>query len=85
MTTHRHAPPGGGLLTIAEAADHLGVSRRTLERRIAAGALAVFRDGRIVRVSAIELRRYVAAQTVRSVSGGAPRPAGDPVPRRLWD
>ena len=85
MTTRRHSPPAGGLLTIAEAAEHLGVSRRTLERRIAAGALAVFRDGGIVRVSAIELRQYVAAQTVRSVSGGAPRPAGGSPPHRLWD
>lgn len=85
MTTHRHPPLEGALLTIAEAADHLGVSRRTLERRIAVGALAVFRDGGIVRVSATELRRYVAAQTVRSVSGAAPRAAGDSPPHRLWD
>ncbi|MFN8122846.1 MAG: helix-turn-helix domain-containing protein [Thermoleophilia bacterium] len=85
MTTHRHAPFDGALLTIAEAAEHLGVSRRTLERRIAAGALAVFRDGSVVRIAGVELRRYVAAHTARRPTAGDPSSAPRTLPRRLWD
>lgn len=77
------------LLTLPEAAEELRCSRRTLERRIAAGELAVFRDGRRVAVPADVLRRYLAERTVMtsSSSGGAKRMAGRPLPqgRRLWD
>ena len=85
MATHRHAPLEGALFTIAEAAEHLGVSRRTLERRIAAGALAVFRDGNVVRIAGAELRRYVAAHTARRTTASEPRSAPRTLPRRLWD
>lgn len=85
MATHSHPPLESALLTIAEAAEHLGVSRRTLERRIAAGALAVFRDGSVVRVPGAELRRYVAAHTARRSSAGDHHGAPKTLPRRLWD
>jgi excisionase family DNA binding protein len=53
------------LLTVGEAAIELGVSARTVQRRIAAGALRAFKDGRLVRVDRLELARYVAAHTAR--------------------
>jgi len=46
-----------GIVALNEAARLLGMSRRTLDRRIAAGALRVFRDGRIVGVPSDELAR----------------------------
>jgi excisionase family DNA binding protein len=84
-----------GLLTIAAAAAELGVSPRTLRRRIAAGELPVFRDGGIVRVSRADLIRYVASKTRRSARPdgqerfpGAGRGPGSPGPlapvERLW-
>lgn len=38
------------LLTLAEVSEVIGCSIKTVRRRIAAGALRVFRDGRLVRV-----------------------------------
>jgi excisionase family DNA binding protein len=77
------------LLRIEDAAKVLGVSVSTVKRRIEACELAVFRDGRVVRLRESELRRYVAAKTA-----ARPRPDGEPVvvvrrrrrPRqRLWE
>jgi excisionase family DNA binding protein len=59
------------LLTLAEAAEHLGCSPTTLKRRIAAGELAVFRDGRLVRVRQPDLDRYVAERVARSAPAAA--------------
>ena len=50
------------LLPLAEAAEVLGCSMKTLRRRIAAGELPVIRDGRLVRVHPTDLARYVAAR-----------------------
>lgn len=36
-----------------------------MQRRIGAGALRVFRDGRVVRIDRLELARYVAARTAK--------------------
>ena len=74
------------LLTLDDAARALGVSRRTLERRIAAGRIAAFRDGGVVRVGSAELQRYVASSTNRVstngdlVIGGRRLPPGE----KLW-
>lgn len=48
------------LLTVSETAEHLGVSVKTVRRRIEAGELPVIRDGRLVRVHPEDLYRYVA-------------------------
>ena len=64
------------------------MSRRTLDRRIAAGAIAVFRDGRIVAVPAAEVSRYIATHLVRRAPGrhGVARAARLMRPgERLWD
>jgi excisionase family DNA binding protein len=79
------------LLTVGEAALELGVSSRTVQRRIAAGALRAFKDGRLVRVDRLELARYVAAHTARPAARAvtargrpaAPAASGDRV-ERLW-
>jgi excisionase family DNA binding protein len=76
------------LLRLDDAARALGMSRRTLDRRIAAGAIAVFRDGRIVGVPAAEVSRYIATHLVRGAPGrrGAMRAAQVMRPgERLWD
>ncbi len=78
----------GGLLPLNDAAAMLGMSRRTLDRRIAAGEIAVFRDRRIVAVPATEIARYVAAHVARAASAGRRRSRPAPVlapGERLWD
>jgi excisionase family DNA binding protein len=59
------------LLKLDEAARVLCCSVRTLRRRIAAGALPVFRDGRLVRVPERALIAYVTARTL------GPQPQGE--------
>jgi excisionase family DNA binding protein len=52
------------LLTLREVSAILGVSLKTLQRRIAAGELPVIRDGRVVRVHPQDLARFVASRRV---------------------
>lgn len=74
------------LLTLREAAAVLGCGLTSIKRRVAAGQLPVFRDGRIVRVRERDLARFVAERVQRRVPA-APRPAGCDLPAegRLWD
>ena len=82
------------LLTLTEAAELLGVSRRTLGRRIACGALPVFRDGpRLMRVSRSDLETYVRCHTMALVDLAVPArvqrialpPSSVATSGRLWD
>jgi excisionase family DNA binding protein len=76
------------LVGLDEAAEMLGMSRRTLERRIAAGEIAVFRDRRIVAIPSAEITRYVAERVARRGSVREGRSAALPslAPgERLWD
>jgi excisionase family DNA binding protein len=76
------------LLTLAEAADRLGCSTRTLRRRIDDGSLPAFRDGGLVRVREADLERYVAANVTRvALARSGVRAAGVVLPAgaRLWD
>ena len=57
------------LLTIAEAAELLGVSQRTVRRRIAAGRFSVFHDGRVVRIPHSALDNYVRLCSLPAVDG----------------
>lgn len=50
------------LLSLAETCEVLGVSPKTLQRRIKDGELPVIRDGRLVRVHPADLARYVAVR-----------------------
>ncbi len=52
------------LLTLAQVAQRLALSRRTVQRLIAAGELRAVRFGRAVRVTERELAAFVAARRV---------------------
>jgi excisionase family DNA binding protein len=54
------------LLTIKEAAEQLRVSRRTVERLIAAGQIRPTRIGRRILITERELEAYVAAASRRT-------------------
>ena len=76
------------LVGLNDAAEMLGMSRRTLERRIAAGEIAVFRDRRIVAIPSAEIARYVAERVARRGSARQGRSAAVPFlapGERLWD
>ena len=59
--TGRHSDPSADrdFLSIAEVADRIGVSERTVRRWIDRGDLNSWRRGRIVRVPVAELRRFL--------------------------
>jgi excisionase family DNA binding protein len=50
------------LLTKKATAFILGMSEKSLDRRIRAGELPVIRDGRIIRVHPDDLERYIASR-----------------------
>lgn len=52
--------PAAQLLTVAEVAGHLAVSRDTVERLCRQGALVVYRVGRAVRVDPASVETYLA-------------------------
>ena len=45
----------------AEAAEYLSMSMRRLDELIKSGSLCAVRDGRSVKVSRVELERYISA------------------------
>lgn len=80
------------LLSVAAVASRLGVSEKTVRRRIAARALPAFRDGGVLRVRPRDLDRYVARHTVTAIeprdarASAPPKAPAPPGPvRRLWD
>jgi excisionase family DNA binding protein len=77
------------LLTLQEAAGELGCSVTTVKRRIRAGVLPAFVDGRVVRVRQADLRRYVAERTAVRVARAHPSRAAARRSRepegKLWD
>lgn len=82
------SPDSRPLVSMNDAAEMLGMSRRTLERRIAAGEIAVFRDRRIVAIPSAEITRYVAERVARRGSARRGRSAAVPFMapgERLWD
>lgn len=58
------------LLTVAEAAERLRVSVRTLEREILAGRIAIIRIRSRRLVELAEIERYIAAQRACRSEGG---------------
>jgi excisionase family DNA binding protein len=56
------------LLTLAEVSDKLRVSRRTVERLVAAGRIRVIRIGRRVLVTDRELESFIASLRGRRVA-----------------
>ena len=55
------AAGSGGLHSRSEAADYLSMSMRRLDELIKAGTICAVRDGRSVKVSKVELERYISA------------------------
>jgi excisionase family DNA binding protein len=85
------------LLTIAEAAAALRMSKTTFRRRLSRGEFAVVRDRRVVLVPRAALVEYLDRHTAKArehsrlarvtrphVDLVVPRPSGGRV-RRLWD
>lgn len=64
----RSAWPGDAMLSVAEAAARLGVSTRTVRRRVAAGELRCARVGRLVRISEGELSDYIRRRSGRGAA-----------------
>jgi excisionase family DNA binding protein len=54
--------PPKTLLTKKQVAELLGVSTKTIDRRIRSGELPVIRDGRIIRMHPDDLACYLAAR-----------------------
>ena len=54
----------GGLLSIPEAADQLGVSEKTIRRTIQRGDLVAHRIGRLLRIAEGDLAAFVAQHRV---------------------
>ena len=64
---HQTAPATPRFLTYRQAAELLGVSTKTISRRVRRGALAVVVDGGVRRIPAGAFEKYVAARTVPDV------------------
>jgi excisionase family DNA binding protein len=64
MTTHLDG--GLLLLSVPDAAKRLGISRRTLDRHIARGELAIVRVGSRVLVAEADILAFVAARREQS-------------------
>lgn len=74
------------LLTLSDVAARLSCSLATVKRRIRSGALPVYRDGRLVRVRALDLDRYIAEHVTRRTSSRTPLVGVTLAPgERLWD
>lgn len=65
MRLAKPARPISSLLTICEASTYLHMSVKTLRRRIEAGDIPIFRDGRLVRLRQGELDHYIATRITR--------------------
>lgn len=75
------------LLTLNEAAAELGCSVATIKRRVKAGALPVFTDGRLIRIRLDDLVRYIAERTATRTTSQRGAPVGRVLAKgaRLWD
>lgn len=75
------------LLTLPQVAERLSCSVATVKRRLRAGELPAYRDGRLVRVREQDLGRYIAGHVARRTEAGSSRPAGVTLApgERLWD
>lgn len=69
-TTVRNAVLPANLVSLAVAAEHIGVHPKTLRRRIADGTLTGYRIGRMVRVDLDEVARCLITTitTTRTVA-----------------
>lgn len=61
---------GEGLIDLAEAARRLGTGKHTVRKLIRSGELRAFRVRSVIRISPLDLRRYLQRQAIPSA--GAP-------------
>ena len=54
------------LLPIKQVAEMLGVSKRTVDRMIAAGQLAIVKVNRSTRITQAEIENYIERNTMKS-------------------
>jgi excisionase family DNA binding protein len=74
------------LYTLREVAEALSCSLATVKRRVSSGELPAYRDGRLVRVRASDLDRYIAERVTRARPGSSPWAGVTLAPgARLWD
>jgi excisionase family DNA binding protein len=73
--TRREAAEVLRLLTTDQAAEALGIGRRTLQERVEAREIACIKIGRAVRFDPADLRRFVEGRRIeaRGWKGGASR------------
>jgi excisionase family DNA binding protein len=77
----------GGLLTLDQAAERLAVSPRTLRRWVARGLIPAFRQGRVLRLRALDLDRFIAERMATPTPAGGEPSGGHRLEpgERLWD
>lgn len=63
-------PPSPRFYSVAQVAEHLQVSQKTIRRWIDDGELTVFRLGRLIRVSDQALQAYLQTKQNRGVKQG---------------
>ena len=58
-TNNAPAPDSGGLHTVSGAGEYLKTSERRVWELLRSGVLAAVRDGRAVKITTVELERYI--------------------------
>jgi excisionase family DNA binding protein len=84
----KSSPRQRAVLTLSEVAAELHCSLATVKRRVHSGALPVVRDGRIVRIRAVDLERFLLERVQRGgkvAAATVPRGLGVTAGARLWD
>lgn len=55
------------LISLKDSSKMLGISKRTLVRRIQEGKINFFKDGHLIRIPLAELRRYIKNRIVLNI------------------
>jgi len=69
MTAARPLPPVTAMLTVAEVAERLRVSKMSIYRALDRGEITGYRIGRLVRIPQAALDRFLTGADVRNEAG----------------